>query len=173
MKYFLIETGEGNRIPCRINKNQGIESRILVNEDIQKLPMWNMVEIEFPIEGFFPDMLCSPCIMVTRRFMETVLMYHEDIPYRVIKLWDRESGVNETYFWVGFEKVQCLSDKCRFNSVGNRIVDLVLDADKISSYAVFRIRDYKENCIVGRLDFVESLLRRGVEGIKLTEVQKS
>lgn len=173
MKYFLIETGEGNRIPYNINKNRAIDIRFLTREGIRRFPRWNMLEMNLPMEGFFPDLLCSPCIMVSRCFIETALMYHADIPYIVAKLWDEESGVNATYFLPVFEEIECLSEQCRYNSIGNRLIELVLEKDRISAYAAFRIKDFKRNCIVGRLDFVESLLRRGIQGINLTEVKIS
>ena len=172
MKYFLIETGEGNRIPYNINKNRAIDIRFLTMDGIRRFPQWNVMEMNFPMEGFFPDLLCSPCIMVSRCFMEAALMYHASIPYIGAKLWDRESGSNATYFFPIFEEVECLSDKCQYNSIGNRMTEVVLEEDKISAFAAFRIKDFERNCIVGRLDFVESLLRRGIQGIKLTEVSK-
>ena len=55
--------------------------------------------------------------------------------------------------------------------MGNRIIRLVLDEEKIGSNAVFRIKGCDKSCIVVRLDVVESLLRRGVQGITLEEVQ--
>ena len=171
MKYFLIETGEGNRIPYNINKNRAIDIKFLTKEGIRKFPRWNIMEMEFPMEGFFPDLLCSPCIMVSRCFMETALMYHASIPYIGVKLWDRKSSTNATYFLPIFEEIECLSDKCQYNSIGNRLPELVFEEDRIRAYSAFRIKDFERNCIVGRLDFVESLLRRGIQGIKLTEVK--
>lgn len=173
MKYFLIETGEGNRIPYNVNKNRAIDIRFLTKERISKLSSWNVLEMNFPMEGIFPDLICSPCIMVSRCFMETALMYHPGIPRIGVKLWDKESGVNATYFLPIFEEIECLSNQCKYNSIGNRLTELVLEEERIDTYVTFRIKDFERNCIVGRLDFVESLLRRGIQGIKLTEVKLS
>lgn len=91
-----------------------------------------------------------------------------DVPYKGVKLWNRESGANATYSMPILDEVECISDETLYNNIGNRIVKLVLDREKIKPYAVFRINGYKRNCIVGRMDFVESILRRGAIGIKLT-----
>ena len=98
MDFFLIEEEEGNRIPYNINKNRVIDIRLLTRESYQKIPMWSVVEMEFPAEGFLPDLLCRPFILVSKGFMETTVMYDPDIPYRSVKLWDRKSGMNGTYF---------------------------------------------------------------------------
>ncbi len=171
MKYFLIETDEKNRIPYNINKNRAIDLRLLTKEDIDRLSMWNVVEMELPMEVFFPDLICSPFVMVSDTIMKTILMYHPDILYRGIKLWHKESGTNASYFISILDEIECLSEETQYNSVGNRIEKPILSQKKIGEAAVFKISGYDKKCIVGRLDFVESILRRGIRGIRLKEVE--
>ena len=98
------------------------------------------------------------------------MMYQPDVPYKGMKLWDKESGVNANYFLPILDEVDCMSDKTELNSVGNRIVKLVLDKEKIGTKVVFKIKGYDRKGIVGRMDFVESILRRDARGIKLEEI---
>ncbi len=171
MEYFLIETDEKNRIPYNINKNHVIDSRMLTREKINRLGMWNIVEMDLPMEAFFPDLICRPFIMVSDTILKTMLMYHPEISYRGIKLWHKESGTNASYFIPILDEIECLSEQTQYNSVGNRIVKPVLDKDRIGGAAVFRIRGFDKKCIAGRLDFVESVLRRGTGGIRMKEVE--
>lgn len=170
MKYFLIETDEKNRIPYNINKNHAIDVRMLNREDFDGLPMWNIVEMDFPREGFFPDMICSPFLLLSEDYLKAVMMYQPDTLFKGIKLWNKASGINATYILAILDGLECMSDRTQFNSVGNRILKLVLDKEKVDSKAVFRFKECDKNGIIGRMDFVESILRRGVKGIKLTEV---
>lgn len=171
MKYFLIKTNEKNKIPYGINKNRAIDTRLLTKEKFGRLPVWNVVEMDFPTEGFFPDLICSPFLLLSDVFMETVMMYQPGTLRKGIKLWDRNNGINETYFLTVLDELDCMSDKTQYNSVGNRIIRLVLDKEKIGEKAVFKIKGYVPNGIVGRLDFVESILRRNVRGIRLSEIE--
>ena len=173
MKYFLIETDEKNRIPYSINKNRAIDIRLLTKENFGKLPRWNIVEMDIPQEVFFPDVLCSPFLLLSETCIKTVMMYQPDILYTGIKLWDKGSGLNRTYFLPVLDELECMSDKTQYNSVGNRILRLVLDSGKIGQKAVFKIKGFDGKGFAGRLDFVESILRRGVRGIKLTEIEIS
>ena len=91
-------------------------------------------------------MLCWPLVLVSKGFMETTVMYDPDIPYRSVKLWDRKSGMNGTYFIPILEEIECISERTTYNTVGNRIAELVSD-------------------------FVESLLRRKIRGIRLEKVR--
>ena len=170
MKYFLMETDEKNRIPYHINKNHVLDIRWLTREKIDRLPVWNVLEMDFPREGFFPDLICSPCIMMSEIFMKTVFMYERNIVYRAVKLWDKNSGINASYFLPVLEEADCISKETKFCSVGKRIQKLVLSRDKIGNRVVFRAEGMDENCIVGRMDFVESVLRRGIRGIVLKAV---
>ena len=171
MDFFLIEEEEGNRIPYNINKNRVIDIRWLTRESYRRIPTWSVVEMKFPAEGFFPDLLCRPFVLVSKGFMETTVMYDSDIPYRSVKLWDRKSGMNGTYFIPLLEEIECISERTTYNKVGNRITELVLDYEKIRDKAVFKIEGYDRKCIVGRMDFVESLLRRKVRGIRIEKVR--
>lgn len=170
MKYFLIETEEKNRIPYNINKNHVIDIRLLTREAFDRLPMWNIVEMDFPREGFFPDMICSPFLLLSETYLKTIMMYQPDILFKGIKLWNKETGINATYMLTILDGAECMSDKTQFNSVRNRILKLVLDKEKVASNAVFRFKECDKNGIIGRMDFVESILRRGIKGIKLTEI---
>ena len=58
-----------------------------------------------------------------------------------------------------------MSEKTEFNAFGNRITRLVLDQNKINLKTVFQIKGYSKNYIIERWDFVESLMRRRVQGI--------
>ncbi len=171
MEYFLIETDEKNRIPYNINKNHVIDSRMLTREKTGRLGMWNIVEMDLPMEVFFPDLICRPFIMVSDIILKTMLMYHPEIPYCGIKLWHKESGTNVSYFIPFLDEIDCLSEQSQYNLMGNRVVKPVLDKDKIVDKAVFRIHGYDKKCIVGRLDFVESVLRRGMSGIRMREAE--
>lgn len=171
MKYFLLETDEENKNPYSINKNRAIDTRLLTKEGIRCFPAWNIVEMNFPEEGFFPDIICNPCILLSETFVKTVRMYQPDVSYKGVKLWDKESGINATYFITIIDELECMSDKTQYNSIGNRIVKLVLDENQIRGKPVFKVKGYDRKCIVGRLDFVESLLKRAVGGMKLTEIE--
>lgn len=171
MKYFLIRTDEKNKIPYGINKNMAVDTRLLTKEKFGRLPVWNVVEMNFPREGFFPDLICSPFLLLSDVFMETVMMYQPGTPHKGIKLWDRNSGINETYSLAVLDELDCMSDETQYNSVGNRILRLVLDREKIGDKAVFKVKGHVSGGIVGRLDFVESILRRDVRGIRLVEIE--
>ena len=57
-----------------------------------------------------------------------------------------------------------------FNKTGNQVKKLIMDRQEVGEKVAFRIKGYKEPGFVGRLDYVESILRRGVRGIRMEEI---
>lgn len=170
MKYFWIETEDKNKNPYRINKNRAIDIKLLTKEQFGGLPLWSIVEMDFPEEGFFPDLIDNPFILLSEACIKAVLMYQTDALCKGIKLWDKESGINATYFLTVLDELDCMSEQTQFNSVRNRVLELVLDQEKIGANAVFKIKGYHQKGMVGRLDFVESILRRDARGIRLKAI---
>ncbi len=172
MKYYIMETDDTNKCPYNINSNRGVDVRLLTKENFKDLPDWNVVGMTLPEEGFFPDLLCSPWVMMSEACARAVMAYEPGIQTRGMKLFDRERDINATYFFIMPDQVDCLSDKTEYNSLGNRIVRPVLDRKKVGSRVVFKVKGYDERkCLVGRMDFVESLFRRGAAGIHLEEIE--
>lgn len=171
MKYYEITQEEGNRIPYHINSNRGVDIRWLNTDDIGRIGRKNIVSMDLPADVFFPDMLFEPCILVSQICMETILMYQGDVVYKSFKLLHHDTRKHATYFCPLLDEMPCLSERAQHNNVGNRIIKLILEADKIQEKAVFRVAGYHEQYMIGREDFVESILRRGARGICFEEVE--
>ncbi len=170
MKFFMLETNEKNRNPLHINKNRAVDIRLLTKEHLSDLPLRTVLEMDFQEEGFFPDLICNPFLMLSITMLETIMIYKSDVEYKVMKLWDRNKEIHATYYFPLLEELDVMSDKTRFNSTGNRIVNLVLCREKIAKNVIFRVKGLNKNCIIGKMDFVESILRRKVRGLKITEI---
>jgi len=171
MKYYIMEMDERNKCPYNINSNQGVDVRLLSREQLKDIPAWSVVGMTLPDEGFFPDLICSPWIMMSESCARAVMAYQPDIQIREMELLDREREINRIYCFILLDKVDCLSDKTEYNSIGNRILRPVLDREKIGGRVIFRVAGYERKCVVGRMDLVESLLRRGAAGIRLEETE--
>ena len=83
MKYYFLETDERNKIPYAINKNHAFDIRHVTKEGLAQFPRWNMTEMIFPQEGFFPDILCRPCLLLSETCIDVLMMYEVDASYDV------------------------------------------------------------------------------------------
>lgn len=127
--------------------------------------------MQIPMETFFPDLLTSPLLLTSRIFAEVINIYSPETLFRIIYLLDYESGVYATYHMPFLEEVDCLSDRTMKSHGGTDLIRIILEENKIAAKSVFRIAGYTHPYVIGRLDFVESILRRNVEGITLEELE--
>ena len=81
-------------------------------------------------------------------------------------------GSNEAYGYIIpiLKKVDCLSNRTTFRR-GRYIDKGILIGKNIPDTVLFRIPNVDGMCTVARLDFVESLLKRGMKGICLQALE--
>ena len=68
------------------------------------------------------------------------------------------------------ESIKCLADEAKVSRGGKELLEIVLREEMIFSKAIFRIAGFDHSYVIGRLDFVESIMRRSAEGLKLIEI---
>ena len=88
MKYFLIDTDQKNHIPYSINRNRTIDIRYANRRHVNKIPDGCVVDMQIPMETFFPDLLTSPLLLTSRVFAEVINMYSPETLFRIIYLLD-------------------------------------------------------------------------------------
>lgn len=171
MKYFLIETDEKNRIPYAINVNRAVDIRYANRANAYKIPNCCVVDMKIPMEVFFPGILIRPFLMVEEKAADVIEMYAPETIFKTIYLLEPESGINATYFMPFLEEADCLSDRTKMSRGKTELLEIVLRKEVVWEKEVFRIAGYTHPYLIAGMAFVESILRRGVQGIKLTEVE--
>jgi len=117
------------------------------------LPDSMVIPIDMKENCVFPDILLRPYPMVSEMIMDVMRMYRVEPFFRKVLLSVRNSDEYKQYFL------------------------LYVDEKTISLFRDFEIRrkpDTKNglNCIIS-LDFAESILRRGAQGIVLSEIDET
>jgi len=117
------------------------------------LPDSMVIPIDMKENSVFPDILLRPYPMVSEMIMDVMRMYRVEPFFRKVLLSVRNSDEYKQYFL------------------------LYVDEKTISLFRDFEIKrkpDTKNglNCIIS-LDFAESILRRGAQGIVLSEIDET
>ena len=170
MKYFLIETDKKNHIPYAINVNRAVDTRYANRANAYKIPNCFVVDMKTPAAVFFPGILIEPFLMVEKQAADVIEMYAPETIFKTIYLLETASGISATYFMPFVEEIECLADKSKMNRGKTALLEIVLRKGPIQQKQIFRVAGYKHTYLIGGMAFVESILRRGVRGIKLTEV---
>lgn len=99
-------------------------------------------------------------------------MYEVPTRGKEMVLLDGMNGFAEIYYMPVYPRYRCLSEETVFNNDYSVIQELILDKEKIKYVPpVFEVAEVEKDYLICRLDFIESILRRGAKGIKLAELK--
>lgn len=120
----------------------------------------------------FSDVIEKPFLLVSKMFWDVSKMYEVPVRGKEMVLLDGVNGFAEIYYMPVYPQYHCLSEETVFNNDYSVIQELILDKEKIKYVPpVFEVAEVEKDYLICRLDFIESILRRGAKGIKLAELK--
>lgn len=173
MKYFLLSCEEkGNPVPRLVNWMARLDYRAIQTGDIEKLPPRTLLYIENNPETVFPDIIDNPFFLVSKTIWDVMKKYDIRQAGKQIVLLDGVYGFAEIYYLQHLQECTCLHADTRFNNDGSVIKKLILDKAAAGGLPpFFKVKGVQKDYAVGRLDFVESILRRDAKGIRIEELE--
>lgn len=170
MKYFLLQ--EDKRIaqrPYLMNVHEKIDVRDICTERAYRLPRRELVFVKSG--AIFTDIISTPFFLISEKIRGVIIMYEPKMIMKELVLLDKANASAETYYIPIFQEVDCLGEGTEYNPALTILKKIVLEKEKIRGRTIFKIAGVKGNYIIGNLDIVESILKRGYFGINLTEVE--
>lgn len=170
--YQLSWENIGNPVPKILNWTEKMDYHAVVHKEIWKLPERTLLYIEPNTDTIFPDIINSPFLLVSDKMWEVMKKYRVHAEGKEVVLLDTINGHIGIYYMPHLKEYDCLSDKTVFNNDGSVIQKVVLDSRKLDKLPpVFRIAGVAKDYVIGRMDFVESILRRDAVGLKISETE--
>ena len=109
-------------------------------------------------------------LLVSDEFKEILKMYHPDYTYKIVIIQVEGKESQEVYWSIEMpDECKCLAPSTTFNK-GGMLDKIIINEQEAHGLAMFRIPNKFRNYYVVRLDLVESLLRRGLVGFVLEEL---
>lgn len=174
MKYFLLE--EDPRItysPKLISWHEKIDVRDICQAGAHRLPARELVLIQGSPDTIFTDFISTPFCLVSERLKKTLQMYIPNLILKELVLLDQTYERAERYFLPVFAEIECLGSESVFNLDHSELKKIFLNRASIEKNTIFRIAGVTKQYIVGNLDIVESILKRGCMGLQVTELEMS
>lgn len=172
MKYFLLETDKKiSQLPQLVRWYEKIDIRNIHLESAYKISSRQLLFVKGDEDTFYPDIISTPLFLMSQEAKKVVTMYEPRTIWKETVLLDQDAEKVSRYFLPVFEEVDCLAPETVFNLNHSLLKEIVLDRKKIKDCAIFRIGNIEKQYIVGNLDIVESMLKRGFRGIGVTELR--
>ena len=112
-----------------------------------------------------------PFLLLSKVCMDVVKLYEPQIVSKQIILLDTENRNKQTYYLPILPHLDCLSEKSVLSPDGSELREGVLDLSRIGSEGIFHIAGLSRFYTVVRLDVLESMLKRGARGVKVTPMR--
>lgn len=168
MKYFAISLEEAyTDVPQIINWYEKINPKWINQDDAYRLPSRELLFVKSQNRVIYTDILVKPFFLVSAMTRSVILMYDSLINMKEIILLDTERQESKLYFLPIFEEIECLEETFLSNG---KIGNLVLDYDKVKNKSIFTTKGQQGKYVIGNLELIESLLKRGATGIGLREI---
>ncbi len=119
----------------------------------------------------FNDILFQPFLLVSEKIQSVIALYEPDTVFTEIVLMDTFNELAELYFCPELQEVDCLTEQSRFNPDRSAIKKAVIDVSKIGDKKVFSLAGVQGFHVVGRRDFIESMLSRDIRGLMLLPIE--
>lgn len=156
MKFFQINSEPaGNVLPRIVGWREKLDYHAVQRGKLHRLPKRILLYVENHPETVFADVVDSPFFLVSDMIWKVMKEYDGNVTGREIILLDDLFGVSGVYHMPGLDTYDSLDTQW-----GQGMAP-----------PFFRYGDGKRNYMIGRLDFVESILRRGAKGIRLRETK--
>lgn len=172
MRYFLLEADKGyTQTPRILNLYKQIDVRDLKKGSYYKIPKRLLLRINGNKDTVYTDVITQPIFLISELMKKVLEKYEPNLNYKETVLLDQEYGQAERYYLPALEELECLTADSIFNMDRSILHKIVIDIDKTEDKCLFALSGVSNRHIVARLDFVESILRRGAKGLHLKEIE--
>lgn len=169
MRYFRIYANDRNPQPRFLNWYTKIRPGRPDHQVYEDLSRQNHFQVEFNGEIPFLDIICHPCFMVSKEFAALIRLYSPEVRFKYATLFDKDNKRTAYYQIPNLPELDCLDVRSELNREQSEIITGILKEEKIQLCPIFRLGGVKGRYIVGNLNFVESVYRREVTGMRIEE----
>jgi hypothetical protein len=170
--FVLKQDARITDIPYTKDFFEKIDVRNVSAESGEMLPPQTLIGLRPSKFTVFPDILCTPILLLTYAAQNIVKLYNDRIDYRRIIYLDQINESVNLYFMPLLEIVDCLSARSEYVNAGRGAFSkVVLKAEPIEDECIFSVKNRTQRITVIRLDLAESFLANDCRGFTLEEAE--
>ena len=171
MNYFFLESDPiYTDAPVLRNWSGKIDRASIMPGKSHQLPSRIILDVYPNSHMTFIDVVDFPFFLISKTCMDVIKLYEPQIISKQIILLDRENRAKQTYYLPILPHLECLSEESVFTPDRSELKEGILDMSQIGSEGIFHIAGLSSFYTVIRLDVLESMLKRGARGVKITKM---
>lgn len=165
MRYYLLQSLEGIRVPDIKNFNQAVNYRAFEENDVKRMPDRNVCLL-----GRTCDLgliLLSPFPLFRAEAKKSLDLFLWDCEYREFIFLDQKKSKRVVYYLPFFPRIRGAAGSK--NKMGELVVTLF--DEWTEDIPIIYLKEERRMRVILRLDLLESLMRKGLCGVELIPVQ--
>ena len=171
MKYFVAEANSGFYQPQLKNWYHILNPKLVSECRYGEIPRSLTFKVESNPRVFVSDVISFPYFMISYDAESIIKKYDSTFLSCRIHIFDRENKNSKLFLLPFLESVDCLAQGTVYRKDHLDVVQPVMSLGKTGGLQLFRPKGFSLKKIVVSLEMVESLLRRGIRGLSLTEIE--
>lgn len=171
MKYFLVEADKDFPVPQLENWYSTLNPKLVSQSRYDEIPGSIAIGIKPDRSVLFADVVSFPYFMMTAEAEEIISLYEPLLEFRRIYLVDKLNLKHKTYLLPALDVVDCLHESSVYNKDHSAVIKPVISCGKANKKMFFRPLGFPNTAAVMHIDLVESLFRRKIRGLGLTDVE--
>jgi len=170
MKYFILEEEQKDPLP-KIGYWFGTLGPESNTTRFFTTPVWVMLDAEIHSTTLYADVLSYPCILLSEKAAKVFDMYLDQQIFKRVVLMSKKSQTSLVYFLAKLPRCSFLGEESEYDKIKSHVIRGILDQEKLEEVPIFLLGEVTKPTLIIREDAAESLLRRGIKGIKLQEIE--
>lgn len=172
MKFYILKTDEAfEHYPMIKSWFQKVDFRNFNRRDAHRIPDRQLLYIHESSNTVFTSIIDNPFPLVSAEVRDVFDMYEPHIIYKELVLLDAVNERTSIYYLPILEEVDCLDERSELNLDRSILRRGIINYKKTAGKAIFWLGGVGRHYMVGRIDLVESILKRNVRGIGLEELE--
>lgn len=174
MEYFILKQSSKLVHPIQILELDEAKYGVsMTHQQFRELDSLGIGYFYYKTECEFPDILCSPTMMVSDMIHKVLEMYDSSISFKAVQLFPDKpedvKKVSKTYWIYDCVMEHCLHKDAQIMPNGE-IKQVILDRKRMKNRDIFRVAGMLDNKLVISLPVAESILRRCPYGVEFEKV---
>lgn len=170
IEYFMLEVNKNYIAPAILGCDAIRPKNMKHEADFYQLPNNLLYHVQGHMQMVPTDIITYPNFFVSLKAKEIIEIFQPPMQFKRIVLYDAVKERSFCYYLPCLERVSCLTKNSSLNQDRSVLYHGEIEGNKVRDRVLFRVLEVNSNCVMIRLDLVESLLRRGMIGIGLREV---
>ena len=153
-------------------KIEDFHSQMRINfteEEIQQINQITTLYFQGDNDSIFPDIYTWPLYLISEKIKDVIEAYEHRVIFKPVVLTNIEHKIQKIYYLMIIDKVDCIANSTEYRF--DKITKLVIDEAKTEGRSVFEISTSKDHYLIFKLNLMESILRREVQGLVWEEIE--